>query len=124
MPREVLALVGENGAGKSTLMKILGGKCMRPDAGEIRLGGEARQASPASPTPSARGMVLIHQELMLAPSTSISAGNIFLGAERRGAGAQVSSGRLIAAAHERGGGEALLARLGLGRRRRPRRWRG
>src|SRR5258708_33926419 len=78
---EVLAVLGENGAGKSTFMKILAGVHL-PDAGEILIDGEAvtlhgvREAK-------RRGIVPIHQELMLAPNLDI-ASNILLGSERRG----------------------------------------
>ncbi len=80
---EVHAICGENGAGKSTLMKILGGS-YRPDAGEIRLGGQPvhfshpRQAAEA-------GISIIHQELSLLPHRTV-AENIFMGREiaRRG----------------------------------------
>jgi ribose transport system ATP-binding protein len=76
---EVLAVVGENGAGKSTLMKVIAG-IHRPDAGQLLLDG--------APVPFAgvreamkRGIVLIHQELNLAPNLGVAA-NIFLGRER------------------------------------------
>ena len=83
LPGEVHAICGENGAGKSTLMKILGGS-YRPDAGTIRLAGNAvhfshpRQAAEA-------GISIIHQELSLLPHRSV-AENIFMGREiaRRG----------------------------------------
>src|SRR5439155_717207 len=40
LPRgEVRALIGPNGAGKTTVFNVLGGQ-LRPDAGEVRLGGE------------------------------------------------------------------------------------
>lgn len=73
---EVHAIVGENGAGKSTLIKILGG-VHRPDAGELVLAG----ASTALRSPReaiAEGVVVIHQELSLAPHLSAEE-NIFLG---------------------------------------------
>ena len=76
---EVLALVGENGAGKSTLMKILGG-IHAPDEGEILLDGKSWAAAGVADA-KARGIVLIHQELMLADNLDV-AGNVFLGAER------------------------------------------
>jgi iron complex transport system ATP-binding protein len=41
-PGRVTCIVGPNGAGKSTLMACLAG-LRRPDAGEVRLGGEAVQ---------------------------------------------------------------------------------
>jgi ribose transport system ATP-binding protein len=79
-PGEVLALMGENGAGKSTLMKILGG-VQPPDGGEIRIDGEAVTFDGVGAA-RARGIVLIHQELMLAPNLDI-ASNVFLGSEGR-----------------------------------------
>ena len=37
-PGEMLALIGPNGAGKTTCFNLVGGQ-LRPDAGEVRLGG-------------------------------------------------------------------------------------
>lgn len=77
---EVHALVGENGAGKSTLIKILSG-IHRPDAGEIRLGGNPVEwKSPKNALEA--GIAVIHQELSLAPHLTV-AENIFLGREPR-----------------------------------------
>ena len=73
---EVHALCGENGAGKSTLMKILAGG-IRPDSGEIRHAGAVYE--PKNPRDARNGgVVLIHQEMSLAPDLSV-AENIFLG---------------------------------------------
>lgn len=73
---EVHAIVGENGAGKSTLIKILGG-VHRADGGTIELDG--RELSVTSPQAALdHGIVVIHQELSLAPDLT-TAENIFLG---------------------------------------------
>lgn len=78
---EIHALMGENGAGKSTLMKILGG-IVRPDrGGEIRLDG-APLVLDGPAAARAAGIVVIHQELALAPNLTV-AENIFLGDEPR-----------------------------------------
>lgn len=75
---EVHVLAGENGAGKSTLVKILGG-VLAPDAGTIEIAG--RRVRFASAQDAARaGVVVIHQELSLAPSMSIE-DNLVLGRE-------------------------------------------
>ncbi len=77
---EVHAVLGENGAGKSTLMRILSGH-YQPDAGQLWLDGkpivfhtpvEAEQ----------HGVVLIHQEILLAESLTV-AQSLFLGREMR-----------------------------------------
>jgi inositol transport system ATP-binding protein len=63
-PGRVHALVGENGAGKSTLLKILAG-LLTPDSGDV-----VRHA--------ARGVAMIHQELMPFPDLTV-AENICMG---------------------------------------------
>ncbi|SFQ03494.1 sugar ABC transporter ATP-binding protein [Tranquillimonas alkanivorans] len=73
---EVHAIVGENGAGKSTLIKILGG-VHRADGGTMKL--EGRELILNSPQAALdQGIVVIHQELSLAPDLTTEE-NIFLG---------------------------------------------
>ncbi len=77
-PGRVHALIGENGAGKSTLVKVLSG-AHRPDAGRMRLDGKIY--APANPLEARRrGVVMVYQELSLAPHLSV-AENILLGVE-------------------------------------------
>jgi ribose transport system ATP-binding protein len=79
-PGEVHALIGENGAGKSTLMKVLSG-VYRPDAGTMRLDGAPYL--PAGPLDARRrGVLMVYQELALAPQLTVAA-NIMLGIEPR-----------------------------------------
>ena len=75
---EVHALLGENGAGKSTLMKILGGIYTK-DSGSIYIDGQEAGMYDVSES-RARGVSIIHQELMLAQHLTI-AENIFMGRE-------------------------------------------
>ncbi|KTQ98238.1 ABC transporter ATP-binding protein [Aureimonas ureilytica] len=77
---EVQAIIGENGAGKSTLMKVLAGH-LQPSAGRVLIeGAPVRLGSPAEA--EARGIVLVHQEILLAPDLTV-AQNIHLGREIR-----------------------------------------
>ncbi|MGG7566238.1 multiple monosaccharide ABC transporter ATP-binding protein [Rhodovulum sp. DZ06] len=102
---EIHALVGENGAGKSTLMKVLSG--VYPHGayeGEIHYDG-ALAAFASIRESEARGVIIIHQELALAPLLSI-AENLFLGNERQSRG--VMNWRETFREAER-----LLARVGL-----------
>ncbi len=79
---EVHAIVGENGAGKSTLMKILAGHLL-PTRGAILFDGQPVVFT--GPVDAERhGIVLVHQEILLAPHLTV-AQNIFMGREiRRG----------------------------------------
>ena len=82
-PGEIHALIGENGAGKSTLMKVLSG-ALQPDAGEMTVDGSP--FAPTSPLQARQqGVVMIYQELSLAPHLTVVE-NVLLGMEitRRG----------------------------------------
>ncbi|MBB3996985.1 ATP-binding cassette domain-containing protein [Aureimonas pseudogalii] len=72
-PGEFVAIVGRSGCGKSTLLRLLLG-LETPDAGDIRIGGEARRAGV-----SAR---FVFQEPRLLPWQRVLA-NVALGADRR-----------------------------------------
>jgi len=99
---EVHALVGENGAGKSTLMKILSG-VHAPDAGAMQLDGAPY--APAAPGDARRaGVVMVHQELAIAPHLTV-AENIVLGAEP-------ARGPFIRHAAARVAAQTALAELG------------
>jgi ABC-type uncharacterized transport system ATPase subunit len=75
---EIHGLLGENGAGKTTLMNVLFGM-LRPDRGEIRIGGETVLiADPADAVRAGIGMV--HQHFMLVPVFTV-AENVVLGFE-------------------------------------------
>ena len=77
-PGETHAIIGENGAGKSTLMKILSGH-LAPTRGSMNLDGEPLTfRGPVDA--ERRGVVLVHQEIMLAPDLTV-AENMFLGRE-------------------------------------------
>lgn len=75
---EVHAIIGENGAGKSTLMKLLSGH-VQPSEGHIAMGGRRADFADAVEAEAA-GVVLVHQEILLAPDLTV-AENLFLGRE-------------------------------------------
>lgn len=77
-PGRVHAVIGENGAGKSTLMRILSGH-LAPTRGRLVL--EGRETQFTDPVAAeAAGVVLVHQEILLAPDLTV-AQNLFLGRE-------------------------------------------
>jgi putative multiple sugar transport system ATP-binding protein len=77
---EIHAICGENGAGKSTLMKVLSGVYAYGSyEGQIVYKGEERKFASIRDSEHL-GIIIIHQELALAPLLSITE-NIFLGNE-------------------------------------------
>ncbi len=74
----VRGLVGENGAGKSTLIKLIAG-VHQPDAGSIRLDGEAVRFSGADEALANR-IVTVHQDINLVQTMTV-AENILLNNE-------------------------------------------
>ena len=75
---EVHAVIGENGAGKSTLMRILSGH-LQPSGGTLFLDGNPVHFS-GPVEAEARGIVLVHQEILLAEDLTVME-NVFLGRE-------------------------------------------
>ncbi len=77
-PGEIHALIGENGAGKSTLMKIILGSYTMT-SGSMTFKG--KPYAPASPHDALlRGVSMIHQEISLVPTFTVS-DNIWIGRE-------------------------------------------
>ena len=77
-PGETVGIVGENGAGKSTLMKLIAG--VYPSSsfeGELVFEGRPRHFKSVRDAEAA-GIVLVPQELHIAPNLSI-AENMFMG---------------------------------------------
>jgi len=80
MPGEVHAVIGENGAGKSTLMRILSGH-LPPTKGTLYF--HEREKRFTGPVEAEHeGIVLVHQEILLAEDLTV-AQNLFLGREIR-----------------------------------------
>jgi len=99
---EAHAIVGENGAGKSTLLKILAGS-LRPDRGELHIDGTP-VAMTGTRDALARGIGLVHQEMLAFPNLSVTA-NIFAGREIVGRFGRLREADMRARARD------LLARL-------------
>ena len=91
-PGSIHAIMGENGAGKSTLMQIVAGAQL-PTSGEVIFEGKTVHFSNPSEA-QAQGIVIVYQELNLAPNLSV-AENIFLGCEPRTSGVFLSRSRLV-----------------------------
>jgi ribose/xylose/arabinose/galactoside ABC-type transport system permease subunit/ABC-type branched-subunit amino acid transport system ATPase component len=77
---EVVCLLGDNGAGKSTLIKTVSG-VIRPDAGELLVGGERVTVSDPQHARAA-GVETVYQDLALCPNLGV-AHNLVLGDEPR-----------------------------------------
>ena len=79
-PGEVHAVIGENGAGKSTLMRILSGHL--PPTKAICISTGQPVTFSAGLWLRSQGIVLVHQEILLAPDLTV-AQNLFSGREIR-----------------------------------------
>lgn len=94
----LVAILGASGSGKTTLLRLIAG-FLRPDAGEIRLGGELLASPGRSLRPEERGIGYVAQEGALFPHLTV-AQNIMFGMKR-------------AERKDRARLEALLALVGL-----------
>ena len=92
-PGRITGLLGENGAGKSTLMKVLMG-LLRPDEGEIRIGGRAVAVRDPQ-TAASLGLAMVHQHLSLVGPLTVWE-NVILGERGRidAAGARRRAGEV------------------------------
>ena len=79
---EVVAVVGPNGAGKSTLLRLIAG-LHPPATGAVALGDRAFDGPEGHLDPSARGVGVVFQDLLLFPHMSV-AGNVAFGLRARG----------------------------------------
>ena len=77
---EIHAVIGENGAGKSTLMRILSGH-LPQSSGTLYVDGQPTIFHDPVEA-ERRGIVLVHQEILLAEDLTV-AQNLFLGRELR-----------------------------------------
>lgn len=77
-PGEVHAVIGENGAGKSTFMRLLAGYAA-PTTGTLVMEGQPIAFAKPEQAQKA-GIVLVHQEILLADGLTV-AENLFLGRE-------------------------------------------
>jgi fructose transport system ATP-binding protein len=110
-PGEILAVIGDNGAGKSSLIKALSGAVI-PDEGEIRLDGEPVHFK--SPLEARRaGIETVYQDLAVAPALDIAT-NLFLGREKRRAGALGSILRMVDHKGQRDEAERQMKNLQIG----------
>jgi ribose transport system ATP-binding protein len=118
-PGEVVALAGENGAGKSTVKNLIGG-LLRPDAGEITVGGNPQGSGVAGLR--AQGVSTVHQEISLFPHLSV-AENVLINHLDRYSAFGLSPRRIRADAQQyldrvgaSFGGERVLSQLATGQR--------
>jgi branched-chain amino acid transport system ATP-binding protein len=107
---EIVGLIGPNGAGKTTLLKIIAG-VLRPDSGQIAIGGDDVTALPTA-TRVQRGLAVTHQ--IVRPFRSMTVlENVVLAAGHR-----FTSNPLTVLFHrarkaEEERAQAILARVGL-----------
>src|ERR1700754_814916 len=67
---EIHAIIGENGAGKSTLMRLLSGHA-EPSTGSLAIAGQAVRFNTPHEAQDA-GIVLVHQEILLADGLTVA----------------------------------------------------
>jgi simple sugar transport system ATP-binding protein len=91
LPGETHALVGRNGAGKSTLVGVVTG-LLRPDAGEVRFGGEPAPP-PGDRAAWRRRVACVYQHPSVVKELSV-AENIFLHRQPRGRFGLISPSRM------------------------------